>query len=308
MKISAIVFLDYEYTDFAEYMHNLAEILQNIVENYEIIVIANGTGDFFRSHNKSFQNSNIKLRAFEFVKPVTQSVGLKAILKETKNDILLICGSYQQLTDESLVTCIKAMEDCVDIVSPWRRKRVDPSFNQFQSKVFNWITKRFVKTDLHDLSCTVRVCRRSVLEELDLYGNVFRFLPVLASAKGFKVKEVPVEHLQERGKTGFYSFSEYTNRFLDIFTTFFNTRFSRKPLRFFSFVGIGFIGVGVLLMAIVFFERFYLDIPVGNRPMFFGALMLMILGVLVSGAGLLGEIIAFTYGRHKKQYVIEKKI
>lgn len=308
MNISVIVLLENEQPDFSAYLQKLAHVFSKVDESFEIIVIANGTGGFLRSQNVSIQSSNINLRAFEFVSPVSQAVILKAVLKEAKGDNLMICGSYQQLTDKSLETCIMAMDESVDIVSPWRQKRVDPSFNQFQSRVFNWITRRFVKTNLHDLSCTVRVCRRSVLEEIELYGNVSRFLPVLAAAKGFKVKEVPVEHYQERGKIGLYSFSEYTNRFLDIFTTFFNTRFSRKPLRFFSFIGIGFIGIGILLMGIVFLERLFLEIPVGNRPMFFGGLLIMILGVIVSGAGLLGEIIAFTNGRHKKEYVIEKTI
>lgn len=97
---------------------------------------------------------------------------------------------------------VDALDKGVDIVAPWRQKRVDPSFNQLQSIIFNWLARRFISSDLHDFSCTVKVVRRAVLEETELDGNMFRFLPVLAAAKGFRVEEVEVDHLQERGKTG----------------------------------------------------------------------------------------------------------
>jgi dolichol-phosphate mannosyltransferase len=166
----------------------------------------------------------------------------------------------------------------------------------------------FVGAELHDFSCLVKVVRRAVLEETDLYGNMFRFLPVLAADKGFRVKEVPVQHLQERGKIGFYSVSDYITRLIDILTVFFNTRFTRKPLRFFSAIGIVFIFFGSLSLLLLFIERFFFSIPIGNRPLLFLSLLLTILGVLISSAGLLGEIIAFTNGRKKREYTIEKTI
>jgi len=306
--ISVIVLLEHQYTDFPEYLLNLDRVFSVLGEDYEIIVIANGTGNFLRSLQNRLEGLRHRLHAFEFSTHVTPAVSLKSILIEAKGDTLVICGSYQQLTDQSLADCVKALDEDTDMVSPWRRKRVDPGFSRFQSSVFNKIVGSFVKTDLHDFSCTVKVCRRPMLEMVDLYGNMFRFLPLLAMAKGFRVKEVPVEHYQERGKTGFYSFSEYITRLLDIFTLFFNIRFSRKPLRFFSCIGGGIIGIGLILMVVLFVQRLFFEIPIGNRSLLFVALLLTILGVLISGAGLLGEIIAFANGRHKKEYMIEKEI
>jgi len=311
--ISAVVLLEEQYSDFPDFMLNLDRILSSKGREYEIVVIANGTGNFFRSCQDRLFYLNKKMRAFEFGAPVTQAVCLKAIFNEAKGEILAIFGSYQQLSEDSIEKCINAMnEDTMnedtDIISPWRQRRVDPAFNQLQSRVFNWMVRRFVGTDLHDFSCTVKVCKRWVLEEIELYGNMFRFLPVLASAKGFTIRELPVEHLQERGKIGFYRPSDYITRLLDIFTLFFNMRFSRKPLRFFSAIGIVFIIIGVLLMAGLFVQRTFFGVPIGNRPLLFVSLLITILGVLVSSAGLLGEIIAFTNGRHKKEYMIKKRV
>ena len=308
MKLSTIFLLEERYKDFAEYVIRLDQLFSVSGKSYEILVVANGTGNFFRSQLPQLQELNGKIRAFEYGARTTQAVCLKAILKETRGELILICGDYQQVTNASMLNIIDAVGEDIDVISPWRKKRVDPSFNQFQSRVFNWLVRRFIRTDLHDFSCTVKVVRRAVLEETELYGNMFRFLPVLAAAKGFRIKEVAVDHLQERGKTGFYSPSDYIARLVDIFTLFFNTSFTRKPLRFFSGIGISFILVGILGMLMLFIQRFFFSITIGNRPSLFLALLLTILGVLVSSAGLLGEIIAFTNGRHKKEYTVEKVI
>jgi hypothetical protein len=306
--ISVIVLLEEQYSDFPEFLLNLDRIFSNSGMEYEFLVVANGTGNFFRTIQERLSAMNQRMRAFEFGTPVTQAVCLKAVLNEAKGDVLAIFGSYQQLTDNSIEDCVSVMDENIDIISPWRKHRVDPSFNQLQSRMFNWMVRRFAGTDLHDFSCTVKVCRREVLEEIELYGNMFRFLPVLASGKGFVIREIPVEHKQERGKTGFYSPAEYIGRILEIFTLFFNTRFSRKPLRFFSSIGLVFTAVGILLLAALFIQRAFFAIPIGNRPVLFVSLLITIIGVLVSSAGLLGEIIAFTNGRHKKEYVIERMI
>jgi hypothetical protein len=231
---------------------------------------------------------------------------LKAILKEVKGDTIIICGSYQQITDDAMQNAVEALDDSCDVVSPWRRNRVDPLFNRFQSRLFNWLMRQVVGSGIHDFSCTVKVIRKEVLEETELYGNMFRFLPALAAARGFRVKEVLVSHKQERGKTGLYSLSDYITRLIDIFTLFFNTRFTRKPLRFFSFVGVCFFGLGTTSLVVLLVQRFFFGVLIGNRPFLFTSLLLTILGVLVASAGLLGEIIAFTNGRHKKEYTIEK--
>lgn len=306
--ISVILLLEECYKDQSDYISAVDRIFAGIEAPYEILVIANGTGNFFRSRLSEMQGFSHRIRAFEFGNRTTQAVCLKAILKEVKGNTLVICGSYQQLTDDSIRKVAAALDDSCEVVNPWRQKRVDPPFNRFQSRVFNWLMRWFIGSELHDFSCTVKVVRKVVLEETELYGNMFRFLPVLAADRGFRVKEVPVQHLQERGKTGLYSSSEYITRLIDIFTLFFNTRFTRKPLRFFSAIGIGFIGFGILSLLVLFIERFFFGVPIGNRPFLFLSLLLTIIGVLVSSAGLLGEIIAFTNGRQKKEYTVEKTI
>lgn len=270
--------------------------------------MANGTGGFLRNQLAKFQGLNHRFKAFEFNTKTTQAVCLAAGLKESNGEVIIACGSYQQITNDSFNQLLDNMDVNTDIISPWRQDRVDPLFNQFQSKIFNTLVRTLIKSDLHDFSCTVKIIRRDVLEEIKIYGNMYRFLPVVAAQKGFKTKEIKCQHFQERGKTGFYNLSDYVTRLIDIFTLFFNTRFIKKPLRFFSAIGMGFLLVGLFIAAYVITQKFFLGHPVGNRPALLLAIFFMVLGVQAASVGLLGEIIAFTHGRHKKEYTIEKVI
>jgi len=188
--IDAILLLEEHDEDFPGFVNKIHQLLCERCPSSKIYIIANGTGNYLRKVIRQFRILNNRIRAFEFGTKTTQAVCLKAILKETEGDIFLICGSYQQLTDSSMIQLLDAIKEDYDFVNPWRDKRIDPRINQLQSRLFNWLVRLFVGTNLHDLSCTVRVCKRGVLEEIELYGNMFRFMPVLSEAKGFRVKEV----------------------------------------------------------------------------------------------------------------------
>ena len=276
--------------------------------SFELIIISNGVENVLKNLFSHFPKDVNNIKAFSFSKRVSQSVCVRAALNETKSEILLLIGSYQQITENSFLDILNAFTPNVDLACPWRQKRVDPGFNQLQSRVFNRILSLTTGSKLHDLSCTVRILRREVLENISLYGNLYRFLPILAQQKGYRVLEVPCEHFQERGKTGFYSFSDYVGRLLDIATLYFNTRFSRKPLRFFSTIGTGLMLTGLFIFLLAIYNKLFNNISLGDSIELLTAIILMVTGVETAGLGLLGEIIAFTHGRQKKEYTIEKSI
>jgi hypothetical protein len=303
-----IVLLEEQHEDFAQLVQNLYDLFSSRGESFEILIVANGTGGFLRSILSQLNHCNDKLKAFELNTMMPQAVCLKAALKESTGEIILACGSYQQITYDSIIDCLNSMDDETDIISPWRQSRVDTLFNQFQSKIFNTIVSRIARFDLHDLGCTVKVVRREVFENTEFYGNMYQFLPILAHHKGYKIKEVKCDHYQQRGKIGFRNLSLLIPRLLDIFTLYFNTRFTRKPLRFFSALGLLFLALGLLIVLSVFVQKFFFAHPIGGRPILLLALLFIVLGVQAASVGLLGEIIAFTHGRHRKEYTIERKI
>jgi len=308
MRYSVIFLLEDPNEDFPNFVETIDGLFSSRPDSFEIIVMANGTGGFLKNLFRHLPITQNDIKVFEMNNRTSQAVCLKATLKECSGEYIVVCGSYKQITFSSFEKLLDAVDDKTDIISPWRQNRIDPSFNQFQSKLFNGIVRMMTGEELHDLSCTVKIFRREVLEETALYGDMYRYLPIVAARKGFTNKEVKCEHQEERGKTGFYSLSEYLSRLIDIFTLYFNTRFTRKPLRFFSSIGVIFLMLGLVLTFFILAQKLLFGLPVGNRPLLILAIFLMVIGVQSASIGLLGEIIVFTHGRQRKEYVIEKKI
>ncbi len=306
MKYSVIVFLEENSDGFSEFLETLHDIFSTMQDPFEILVMANGTELFLENELQKIPNCNRKIKAFVLDQKYTQADCLKAALKESCGKIIMVCGSYQQITKESFVRLLSSLDKDTDIISPWRQQRVDPSFNRFQSSLFNLLVRKVIGSGFHDLNCTVKIFRRKVLEETELYGNMYRFIPIIADKNGFRSQEVKCDHYQERGKTGFYGLSEYFTRLIDILTLYFNTKFTKKPLRFFSSIGLAFMSAGLVFTFYVLIQKVFMSIPVGDNSLLLLAILLVTIGVQVAGVGLLGEIITFTRGRIKKDYTIEK--
>jgi hypothetical protein len=310
MKYSIIVLLELEemHKGSVQFIQNLYELFSSRQEPFEILIIANGIGEFLKNELTALLIRHDIVKAIEFNTKTTQAVCLKAALKESSGQIVVVCGSYQQITNDSLLKLLDSIDSETDIVTPWRQHRVDSALNQIQSKLFNALVRKLTASSYHDTSCTVKVFRREVLEDVEIYGNMYRFLPILADQRGFKTKEIKCEHYQQHGKSTFYGLTHYINIFIDILTLYFNTWFTRKPLRFFSAIGLIFLLVGLLITAYIFVERFLMNHPIGDRPFLLLAILFMVLGVQTASVGFLGEIIAFTHGRQRQEYTIEKII
>jgi len=312
MKYSIIILLEANevHGGSFRYFQDLHNMFLNRGESFEILIICYTLSAVLRNDLSELLAHNNRMKAFEFGRKTSQATCIKAGIKESSGEIIVVCGSYKQITDKSFVQLLDNLDDKTDIVVPWRRHRVDTRLNQFQSKIFNAFVGSITRTGFHDLSCTVKVFRREVLEEIKIYGNMYRFLPILTSQMGSKVKEVECEHYQQRGigKFGIYSLSRYCGIFLDVLTLYFNAGFAKKPLRFFSTIGTAFLLLGGLIVFFVFAQKFFLGYSVGGRPILLIALLFLVLGIQTGSAGLLGEIIAFTHGRHRKEYTIEKII
>jgi hypothetical protein len=161
-------------------------------------------------------------------------------------------------------------------------------------------------SEYHDLSSTLRVVRRKVLEETPLYGDLYRYLPILAKRRGFKVSEYAALHAEERGKVGYYGIREYVSRLVDLLSMRFNIRFVRKPLRYFGSRGLLLFLAGMLCLSGAVFLRFTGQDDLGNSPMLMIGLVLMLAGSGIWGVGLVGEIMTFTHGRKRKEYIVER--
>lgn len=237
-----------------------------------------------------------------------ESIALSAGVAKAHGELVVNAPPYLQIEPVDVVDVVKALEAGADCVATWRDRRVDPWLNQLQSRLFNRVLRLIMKAPFHDLNSGTRGFRSQVLEEVAVYGELYRFLPVLAARQGFRVVEVRVRHREEKGRSGFYGVGVYLRRILDIVAITFLTRFTQRPLRFFGYVGFTAGLLGVLLTLFPLYNKIFLDESLSNRPLFVVGAILAAFGVQLIGFGLVGEIIIFTQSPNLRDYKIGEEI
>ena len=235
-----------------------------------------------------------------------ESIAVSAGVARARGGIVLQVPQYLQIHPEEVIKVIQALETGADLVATWRHPRVDPWLNRVQSRFFNWILRVVMGVDFHDLNSSVRGMRRQVLEDVNVYGEMFRFLPVLAQRQGFHVVEVKVRHREERGGLGLYGIGVYVRRVLDILAISFLTRFTQKPLRFFGILGVLAILLGVALSVEPLWAKLIHGESLGGRPIFVVAAVLFAFGMQLIGFGLVGEIIIFTQAGQLRDFKVDE--
>ena len=286
--------------------------LDRLGQTWECIFVLDGVrGVAAEKTAELVKTSGGKVRSLSFERAFGGSACLSAAMEEAQGRLILTTPPYVQVDPKELAGMLELIEQGSDFVAPWRQPRVDPIINRVQSAVFNWLMRRIIRMGFHDLNCYFRLIKREVLESLTIYGDMYRFLPVMASRQGYKVVEAKVRHVREWGGgglfgTGLFGIGVYIRRFLDILGVVFLTRFTLKPLRFFGTLGASLAGIGFLMSAVMLIQFYAADYELFARPAFFIAVTLIVLGVQIIGFGLVGEIIIFTQAKNIREYRIER--
>lgn len=308
MNYSVIFLAEEDSEEFCKFFSIICRLLENKCKAFEIIVVANGTANSVKSmlQDTDYHEKEIKLIVFE--QKVSQSLCMKVAFGESSGEKILTLGSFQELSIESYNKLMDSMESEVDMVVPYRKLRKDPFINRLHSKFINKVVKMLLDARLNDIGCNIKFMRREVLEAFDLYGSMYKYFPILAIQKGFKIKEIECEQVDKNRKTKFYSLRLYINRLTEILNLFFSTNFSKKPLRFFNIVGSTFMFFGMTCLIYVGIQKLILNIPIGDRPLIIIGMISLVAGAQLASFGLVGEIISFVHGRLRKEYAIEKVI
>lgn len=304
---SVVMLVEDGAADFTGYLLDLHRHLNRLGLSHELILAVNGFGNFAQACLRNWPEGGPVVQVRELSRKVPSGICLQAVLGDCHGETLIVCGPYRQIGDSGLEALLQAVSaGGADMALPWRQGRVDPTVNQWQSRLYNALVRSMTGTDIHDLSSTLRVVRREVLEETPLYGDLYRYLPLLAKKRGFKVCEIPAPHVRELGDVGYFGLSVYLNRFVDLLAIRFNLGFARKPLRYFGARGILLFLVGALYMASALVLKVSASDDLGNSSLLMVGLVLFLAGSGLWGVGLLGEILVFTLGRKHKDYVVEK--
>jgi glycosyltransferase involved in cell wall biosynthesis len=307
LDVTVVVPVQSEDAEVREVAEALGGELDREGRTWELFFVFDGvTGAAFEAVRKLRREMGPKVKSISFKNPFGESVCLSAAFERARGRYLITTPQYVQIDPTELRPMLAALEDGADFVTPWRSPRVDPWLNRLQSAAFNLIIRQVVRMHFHDLNCYFRAIRREVLEDVAIYGDMYRFLPVIAYRQGYRVDEVKVRHLKEWGTAGFFGLGVYVRRFLDVLAVMFLSKFTLKPLRFFGTVGglFSLLGFGIILYLTILKLGFGQGIS--GRPLFVMGVMLFVLGVQIIGFGLVGEIIIFSQAKNLKEYRVER--
>jgi FemAB-related protein (PEP-CTERM system-associated) len=307
-RVSVVIAVTQPTMHAAELVHAYSRALADSGHPFEFVFVLDGIGG-------PVERELDELRARHPVQIVRlqggglgESIALSAGVDAASGEFVLNVPAYLQSEPDDLRQVLQALESGAEFVATWRHPRVDPWLNQLQSRFFNWFLRVLMGIRFHDLNSSVRGMRRHVLDEVNVYGDLYRFLPVLAHRRGFRVVEVKVRHREEKGRAGFYGIGVYLRRLLDILAITFLTRFTQKPLRFFGMLGLVSLVVGLALVAGPLWEKFFGEGGILQRPVFVLGVILIAFAVQLVGFGLVGEIIIFTQARNLREYRIAEVV
>jgi glycosyltransferase involved in cell wall biosynthesis len=289
------------------------KVLKNQSLSFEIIYIDDGSTDksWISIVGLSEKYSNIK--GIRFAKNFGKSQALHAGFESTNGKYVITLDADLQDSPEEIPQLIKNLnEGGYDLISGWKKKRFDSIlFKNLPSKLFNWAARRVSGINLNDFNCGIKVYRNEVIKNIDVYGEMHRYIPLLAAQEGFnKIGEQIVQH--QARKFGYTKFGadRFFKGFLDLITIWFINKFGKRPMYFFGLWGSLMLILGFCFTLYLGLDKLFFDVQarlITNRPEFYIALTLMLLGSQFFIAGFLGEII-LRNKKNKKRYTIKEKI
>ena len=306
MDISIIVPVVERYDDLRKLYSEFSSAFDKLDKSYEFIFVVDGQFCEAFEDLKKLKTENSSIKIIKLVNNYGESVALSVGLEKAQGSYLFTLASYFQVESEAINTIWNELNNGYDLVLTRRYPRIDSKLNRLQSFLFHWLIRKMTSIHFHDISCGLKGMKRKVFEEISLYGDLHRFIPILADKCGFKIKEVKAKQRKEDVALRLLGLGSYPRRLLDILTVFFITKFTMKPLRFFGLIGIALFGVGGIISGYLVSYKLFGFGGIADRPLLLLGVILMVLGIQTLSIGLIGEIIIFTHARDVKEYTIEE--
>lgn len=313
MNISVVIPLLNEEDSLKELHDWIVSVMQSNSFSYEILFIDDGSTDNSWDVIQQLSNSNKSVKGIKFLRNFGKSQALHAGFAKAEADVIITMDADLQDNPEEIPELYNLIiNDGYDLVSGWKKKRYDSVIaKNIPSKLFNWAARKTSGVKLNDFNCGLKAYKKTVVKNIDVYGEMHRYIPVLAKNAGFtKIGEKIVQHQARKYGHTKFGMNRFINGFLDLVTVWFISKFGRRPMHLFG-------ALGVIMFIIGFGFAFYLGIdklflnPQGrlitDRPQFFISLATMIIGVMFFIAGFLGELILRTK-RQQQRYNIDEEL
>lgn len=307
VEISVLVPIKDECETVEELHRRLVKACDATGKPYEIIFIDDGSTDGSKERVREICTRDPRVRAVFLRRNFGKAAALQAGFDDLRGDLVFtIDGDLQDDPDE-IPKFLEKMDEGYDLVSGWKVDRKDPASKRIPSKLFNWVITKTFGLALHDFNCGFKCYRREITQELNLYGELHRFIPVIAHSLGYRVAEVPVRHHPRQHGKSKYGAGRLLRGFFDFQTVMLTTRYFYRPLHFFGLIGVVTTALGVLILAYLSI-LWIMGTPIEARPLFFLGIFLSILGVQVTCTGLVAEMLAKIASSRGAPYSVMERI
>jgi glycosyltransferase involved in cell wall biosynthesis len=292
--LSVIIPLYNEDESLKELHQQLRSVLGRMNIRYELLFVDDGSTDRSFHVLRDLKRNDRHVKIIRFRRNYGKSAALSVGFEKAQGNIVITMDADLQDDPAEIPALKKRLEDGYDLVSGWKKKRRDPLSKTIPSRLFNSVTALLTGIKIHDFNCGLKAYRREVVKSVKVYGELHRFVPVLAHWEGFRVGEMVVQHRARKYGTTKFGIGRFWRGFLDLLTSLFTTRYLRRPLHLFGFWGTLSVISGFLIDGWLTVEWSLGTTALSNRPLFLGGILLIIVGIQIISIGLLGEMITRT--------------
>lgn len=307
LDISVIIPLFNEAESLPELHSRLCSVLNEGNYRYELLFINDGSTDTSHKVLDELADSDAHVGVVHLRRNFGKAAALDAGFRRARGRYVCTMDADLQDAPEELPNLVAKLREGFDVVSGWKKERHDPLGKRLPSKLFNAVVRRISGLHLHDFNCGLKAYDASAVTDLHLYGEMHRFIPVLLHGSGFRVTEVPVRHEARRYGVSKYGFARLAKGFFDLLTVLLNTRYRSRPLHLFGYAGAALGGVGATALLYLSILWVIGERPIGQRPLLFFGMLLVMLGAQLVSTGLLGELITRQHGNGSAYYLIRRE-
>ncbi len=301
----------------AESLQQLADEIATVCEEhdieYELLFVDDGSTDNSWKLIEQLATAGDQVCGIRFRRNFGKAAALTAGMRAARGEFILMMDADLQDDPAEIPKFLEKLDDGFDVVNGWKQRRLDPWHKVYPSKLFNWAVGRMTGLHLHDHNCGLKLFKSEVTREIRIYGELHRFIPVLAHSRGFKVTELPVHHRERKFGQSKYGVKRLHRGFLDLLTVRFLTGYGQRPQHIIGtfgilFVTIGMLGLGYLTLLWILTNVFGMGFgPIGNRPLLAYSTAAVLLGAQAVSVGLLAELIVAYTGRDADTYSIAEQ-
>jgi glycosyltransferase involved in cell wall biosynthesis len=289
--ISIVVPLYNEEGSLRELFEKLEEVMRSLGDNYEYIFVDDGSTDGSMAILTELFDKSDHVKVISFRRNYGKSAALNVAFKEARGDYVITMDADLQDDPAEIPALLESINQGNDLVSGWKRDRKDPWTKTVPSKFFNFVTSRMSGLKLHDFNCGLKAYRAEVVKTVAVYGELHRFIPMLAGWEGFEVTEIPVKHFERKYGQSKYGGKRFLNGFFDLVTVMFITRRALSPLHFFGRIAVILFAIGVAPQ-IVFLIQWIGGAGLHVRPIMLAGFVLIIVALQIGSIGLLAEMLS----------------